>query len=117
MPRTRSPSSGLATVASSKVNGVAELHSRLLRERVLPDFAELYPDRFTNVTNGVTPRRFLKLANPELSALITYMNSKDGAEELLAKVLQDPALLQSLAASKPDKPADDETKNDDTANG
>jgi starch phosphorylase len=62
----------LATVGSSKVNGVAELHSRLLRERVLPDFAELYPDRFTNVTNGVTPRRFLKLANPELSALITY---------------------------------------------
>ncbi len=62
----------LATVGSSKVNGVAELHSKLLRERVLPDFAEMYPDRFTNVTNGVTPRRFLKLANPELSALITY---------------------------------------------
>ena len=62
----------LASVGSSKVNGVAELHSRLLRERVLPDFAEMYPDRFTNVTNGVTPRRFLKLASPELSALITY---------------------------------------------
>jgi starch phosphorylase len=61
----------LATVASQKVNGVAALHSRLLRETVLNDFAELWPERFTNVTNGVTPRRFLALANPRLSSLIT----------------------------------------------
>ncbi|MDQ4215325.1 glycogen/starch/alpha-glucan phosphorylase [Microbacterium capsulatum] len=61
----------LATVAGSKVNGVAELHSQLLRDKVLPDFDEFYPGKFTNVTNGVTPRRFLRLANPELSALIT----------------------------------------------
>jgi starch phosphorylase len=61
----------LATMASRKVNGVAALHSRLLTETVLKDFAELWPDRFTNVTNGVTPRRFLGLANPRLSALIT----------------------------------------------
>ena len=61
----------LATVAGSKVNGVAELHSQLLREKVLPDFDEFYPDKFTNVTNGVTPRRFVKLANPGLSRLIT----------------------------------------------
>jgi glycogen phosphorylase len=61
----------LATVASTKVNGVAELHSQLLRETVLHDFAEMWPDRFTNVTNGVTPRRFMKLANPRLSDLIT----------------------------------------------
>jgi starch phosphorylase len=61
----------LATVASQKVNGVAALHSRLLRETVLNDFAELWPGRFTNVTNGVTPRRFLALANPRLSSLIT----------------------------------------------
>jgi starch phosphorylase len=72
----------LATVGSSKVNGVAELHSKLLRERVLPDFAEMYPDRFTNVTNGVTPRRFLKLANPELSALITYKIGPDWVTNL-----------------------------------
>jgi starch phosphorylase len=57
----------LATVGSVKVNGVAELHSQLLKDKVLPDFSELWPDRFTNVTNGVTPRRFIKLANPELS--------------------------------------------------
>ncbi len=61
----------LATVASSKVNGVAELHSQLLRDKVLPDFSEMWPEKFTNVTNGVTPRRFVKLSNPRLSDLIT----------------------------------------------
>ncbi|MDT3316813.1 glycogen/starch/alpha-glucan phosphorylase [Microbacterium sp. KSW4-11] len=61
----------LATVAGSKVNGVAELHSQLLREKVLPDFDEFFPGKFTNVTNGVTPRRFIRLANPGLSRLIT----------------------------------------------
>ncbi|WP_447588240.1 glycogen/starch/alpha-glucan phosphorylase [Microbacterium lacticum] len=61
----------LATVASSKVNGVAKLHSQLLREKVLPDFNEFYPGKFTNVTNGITPRRFIRLANPGLSDLIT----------------------------------------------
>ncbi len=61
----------LATVAGSKVNGVAELHSQLLRDKVLPDFSELWPEKFTNVTNGVTPRRFLRLANRNLSELIS----------------------------------------------
>ena len=61
----------LATVASSKINGVAELHSQLLRDKVLHDFSELWPEKFTNVTNGVTPRRFVRLANPALSDLIT----------------------------------------------
>ncbi|MEU2204284.1 glycogen/starch/alpha-glucan phosphorylase [Microbacterium oleivorans] len=61
----------LATVAGSKVNGVAELHSQLLREKVLPDFDDFFPGKFTNVTNGVTPRRFIRLANPGLSRLIT----------------------------------------------
>ncbi|MFT4136179.1 MAG: glycogen/starch/alpha-glucan phosphorylase [Microbacterium sp.] len=61
----------LATVAGAKVNGVAELHSQLLRDKVLPDFNEFFPGKFTNVTNGVTPRRFLRLANPGLSELIT----------------------------------------------
>ncbi len=61
----------LATVASHHINGVAALHSRLLRETVLRDFAEMWPERFTNVTNGVTPRRFVALANPKLGELIT----------------------------------------------
>ena len=61
----------LATVGSHAVNGVAKLHSDLLRETVLRDFAELSPEKFSNKTNGITPRRFLMLANPGLSALIT----------------------------------------------
>ncbi len=61
----------LATIAGTKVNGVAELHSQLLRDKVLPDFSEFYPDKFTNVTNGVTPRRFIRMANRKLSDLIT----------------------------------------------
>jgi len=61
----------LAVVGSYSVNGVAELHSRLLRERTLADFAALWPERFNNKTNGVSPRRFLRLANPALAALIT----------------------------------------------
>jgi len=61
----------LAALAAGKVNGVAELHSQLLRDKVLPDFAEMWPERFTNVTNGITPRRFVRLANPTLSDLIT----------------------------------------------
>ncbi|MDR1710529.1 MAG: glycogen/starch/alpha-glucan phosphorylase [Propionibacteriaceae bacterium] len=61
----------LATVAASKVNGVAELHSQLLRDKVLPDFSEYWPDKFINVTNGVTPRRFMRIANKSLTSLIT----------------------------------------------
>ena len=60
----------LATVAGSKVNGVAALHSQLLRDKVLPDFSQFWPDKFTNVTNGVTPRRFIRLANWNFSRLI-----------------------------------------------
>ena len=60
----------LACVGSHTINGVAVLHSNLLRETILRDFFRLWPDRFTNVTNGVTPRRFLGLANRKLSALI-----------------------------------------------
>jgi len=60
----------LATVGSHAVNGVAALHSQLLRQTVLKDFAELWPDRFCNVTNGVTPRRFMVLANPPLARLL-----------------------------------------------
>jgi len=61
----------LATVGSHAVNGVAKLHSDLLRQTVLCDFAELWPEKFSNKTNGITPRRFLFLANPRLTALIS----------------------------------------------
>ena len=61
----------LACVGSFSVNGVAELQTQLLRERVFRDFAEMWPDKFNNKTNGVSPRRFMRLANPRLSTLIT----------------------------------------------
>lgn len=61
----------LACVGSHAVNGVAELHSSLLKRTALRDFYELEPAKFTNVTNGVTPRRFLLLANPPLASLIS----------------------------------------------
>jgi starch phosphorylase len=61
----------LSVVGSHVINGVAELHSQLLREHVLADFAAMWPDRFTNQTNGVTPRRWLLQCNPPLAAEIT----------------------------------------------
>ncbi len=61
----------LAIVGSHSTNGVARIHSDLLRQTVVPDFADLYPSRFNNKTNGVTQRRFLLQANPELSRIIT----------------------------------------------
>jgi starch phosphorylase len=61
----------LATVGSHAINGVAELHSRLLKETTLRDFYELWPHKFLNVTNGVTPRRFLAACNPRLASLVT----------------------------------------------
>jgi len=61
----------LAVVGSHSTNGVAAIHSNLLRETTLKDLVEIFPERFNNKTNGVTPRRWLLLCNPELSGLIT----------------------------------------------
>jgi starch phosphorylase len=61
----------LAVVGTHSTNGVAEIHSRLLQSQVLKDFAEMFPARFNNKTNGVTPRRWLLMANPALARLIT----------------------------------------------
>jgi starch phosphorylase len=61
----------LACVGSSAINGVAALHTELLKKTVLRDFYELWPEKFSNKTNGVTPRRFMVLSNPGLTKLIT----------------------------------------------
>ena len=61
----------LAVVGSHSTNGVAAIHSNLLRETTLKDLADIFPERFNNKTNGVTPRRWLQLCNPGLSTLIT----------------------------------------------
>ena len=61
----------LAVIGSHRVNGVAKLHSQLMRQNVFSGFAEMYPNRFINVTNGIAVRRWLKQSNPGLSALLT----------------------------------------------
>jgi starch phosphorylase len=61
----------LAIVGTHSTNGVAAIHTRLLRAHTVKDFAEMYPERFSNKTNGVTPRRWLLLANPDLARLFT----------------------------------------------
>jgi starch phosphorylase len=90
----------LATVGSFSVNGVAELHSKLLQERTLHDFSEMWPDKFNNKTNGVSPRRFVRLANPRLSALITskigpgWLNNLERLSKLEAYI-EDPDFRQA----------------------
>ncbi len=95
----------LAIVGSHSVNGVSELHSQLVQRRLVPDFAELWPERFCNVTNGVTPRRWLLQANPRLAALVS---SRIGSgwvrrlEELhgLEPALDDPGFREALRRVK-----------------
>ncbi|KAJ5511890.1 Glycogen/starch/alpha-glucan phosphorylase [Penicillium expansum] len=87
----------LAIIGSHKVNGVAELHSDLLRTTLFKDFVKIYgPDHFTNVTNGITPRRWLHQANPRLSALIA---EKLGSYDFL----KDLTLLDKIEAFVDDK--------------
>jgi starch phosphorylase len=72
----------LAAVGSHHVNGVARLHSDLLRQTVMRDFAELWPEKFLNVTNGVTPRRFMAVSNPSLTKLVTNRIGEDWLHNL-----------------------------------
>jgi glycogen phosphorylase len=72
----------LATVGSHSVNGVARLHTELIKQELLPDFYALFPERFNNKTNGVTPRRWLLLANPALSRTVTDAIGKGWITEL-----------------------------------
>ncbi|MCB9726649.1 MAG: glycogen/starch/alpha-glucan phosphorylase [Spirochaetaceae bacterium] len=72
----------LACVGSHAINGVAELHSRLLQEHLLRDFHELWPGKFQNKTNGVTPRRWIVLSNPGLTRLVTEAIGTDWIRDL-----------------------------------
>lgn len=72
----------LAVIASGKVNGVAKIHSDLMVESIFADFAKIYPDRFTNVTNGVTPRRWIHIANPGLASILDKRIGKEWRTDL-----------------------------------
>lgn len=101
----------LATIGGHSVNGVAALHSDLLKRQLLRDFYECWPEKFSNKTNGVTPRRFLMLCNPKLSYLITEMIGKDwlrDAEELrrLEEHMSDPGFLATWQVFKEENKSD-----------
>ncbi len=104
-PQKRVRMANLAIVGSHSTNGVAEIHSRLLRTTVVADLAEIFPERFRNVTNGVTPRRWLLSANPDLAKLITEVAGPGWPLDLaqtakLAPLAADPAFAERFQSAK-----------------
>src|SRR5262244_2882768 len=104
-PEKRVRMAHLAVVGSHSVNGVAELHTELLKRDVLHDFADFFPERFNNKTNGVTPRRWLLLCNPGLSSLVTSRIGEGWVRDLdqlqrLEPLVDDPGFLRDFRAVK-----------------
>ena len=101
----------MAIYCSSYTNGVAQIHTEILKHNALPEWYELYPERFQNKTNGITPRRWIALCNPELSAQITeLLGGEDWITDLtqlkkLEKYADDPAQLERFAKIKSAKKA------------
>ena len=81
-PQRRVRMANLAIIGSHSTNGVAAIHSDLLKTVTVPDFAAMFPERFSNKTNGVTPRRWLLLANPDLSNLLTSVAGQEWVTDL-----------------------------------
>ena len=95
----------LAVVASHKINGVSKLHTELMRQSIFKDFEKIFPERFNNKTNGITPRRWLSQANPALSALIDGKIGPDWRHDLerlaaLREFTGDPAFVDAFRAAK-----------------
>jgi glycogen phosphorylase len=95
----------LAIVGSHSVNGVSELHTRILRERLFGEFDAHFPGKFKNITNGITPRRWILQANPDLSKLITSRIGNDWIRDLnrlrdLVPLCEDPEFLRAWQAVK-----------------
>jgi glycogen phosphorylase len=95
----------LAVVASHSINGVSELHSQLMRQSIFADFAKLWPERFNNKTNGVTPRRWLAQANPPLTALLDQRLGTGWRRDLsqlqaLRPMAEQAAFVTAFAAAK-----------------
>lgn len=99
----------MACYSSSHINGVAEIHTQILKDSVLADWYSIYPERFLNETNGITQRRWLALCNMELSSLITeLLGSDEWITDLsklkeLEKYAEDEAILNRFVAIKQDK--------------
>ncbi|MFT5112365.1 MAG: starch phosphorylase [Parasphingorhabdus sp.] len=95
----------LSVLASHKVNGVSAVHSQLVKDRLFPDFNRLFPGRFINITNGITHRRWLDLANPKLSAMLDECIGKQWRRDLYVtrsfeKIESDPEKLHQFSAIK-----------------
>ena len=95
----------LATVGSHHVNGVAELHSDLVKKQLMPEFYDLWPHKFTNVTNGVTPRRWLALSNPPLAEVLDEYVGSDWITNMnllgnLEKYHNDTNVLDKITETK-----------------
>jgi len=94
----------LSVLMSHKVNGVSKLHSRLVRESLFPEYDKLFPGRFCNITNGISPRLWLYQSNPELCALIDRRIGEQWREPLdlsgLLDLLGDPEFCSEFAAVK-----------------
>ncbi|NVO07652.1 MAG: glycogen/starch/alpha-glucan phosphorylase, partial [Rhodoferax sp.] len=95
----------LAMVGSHTVNGVAEIHTQLMKQTIFADFDRFFPGKIVNMTNGITPRRWLNQANPLLSALITSRIGKGWLKNLdelkrLIPLAEDPEFCQQFAAVK-----------------
>src|SRR5262249_47264653 len=95
----------LAIVGTHSTNGVAEIHSELLRSRLVKDFGEVFPERFGNQTNGVTPRRWLLMANPNLAGLINEVIGDRWITDLdqlagLKPLAEDAAFRRQFRAAK-----------------
>jgi starch phosphorylase len=95
----------LAIAGSHSTNGVAALHSELVKTELVPDFHEMWPERFSNKTNGVTPRRWLLLANPGLAELVTDCIGEGWIRDAsllggVARYAEDPAFRERFAAVK-----------------
>ena len=95
----------LATVGSHHVNGVAALHSELITKNLMPEFYDLWPHKFTNVTNGVTPRRWLADSNPALAEVLNEYVGTDWVSDMsllgnLENYVDDSMLLEKIGATK-----------------
>ena len=95
----------LATVGSHHVNGVAALHSELVKTQLMPEFYDLWPHKFTNVTNGVTPRRWIASSNPSIAEVLDeyvgsdWITNMDSLKKLEDKQY-DPELIRKVWRNK-----------------